>query len=61
MGPEPKAETPLRKAVREIKKATQCNCDLDRWEPERDTGHSWVCRIHKLAKRRVRAEEGGWI
>lgn len=26
-----------------------CNCDLDNWEPERDTGHSWVCRIHKAA------------
>lgn len=24
-----------------------CNCDLDNWEPERTTGHSWVCRIHK--------------
>ena len=28
----------------------RCNCDLDNWEPERDTGHSWVCRIHKRAK-----------
>jgi hypothetical protein len=27
----------------------QCTCDLDRWEPERSTGHSWVCRIHKEA------------
>jgi len=26
-----------------------CNCDLDNWEPERATGHSWVCRIHKAA------------
>ena len=26
----------------------QCNCDLDNWEPERSTGHSWVCRIHKV-------------
>ena len=24
----------------------QCNCDLDNWEPEVDTGHSHVCRIH---------------
>jgi len=30
-----------------------CNCDLDKWEPERDTGHSWVCRIHKAAKARA--------
>jgi len=28
-------------------KTMQCNCDLDNWEPERSTGHSWVCRIHK--------------
>ncbi len=27
----------------------RCNCDLDTWEPERSTGHSWVCRIHKEA------------
>jgi hypothetical protein len=26
-----------------------CNCDLDRWQPEHTTGHSWVCRIHKAA------------
>lgn len=25
----------------------QCTCDLDNWEPEAPTGHSWVCRIHK--------------
>lgn len=27
----------------------RCNCDLDAWEPEKSTGHSWVCRIHKAA------------
>lgn len=32
---------------RELRKTMQCNCDLDRWEPERTTGHSHVCRIHK--------------
>lgn len=26
-----------------------CNCDLDNWQPEQHTGHSWVCRIHKRA------------
>ena len=26
-----------------------CNCNLDDWEPEKSTGHSWVCRIHKGA------------
>ena len=25
----------------------RCNCDLDNWEPTRETGHSHVCRIHK--------------
>jgi len=30
-------------------KEMRCNCDLDNWEPERSTGHSWVCRIHKAA------------
>ena len=27
----------------------RCNCDLDNWQPEPVTGHSWVCRIHKAA------------
>lgn len=27
----------------------RCNCDLDNWEPEASTGHSWVCRIHRAA------------
>ena len=31
----------------------RCNCDFDNWEPERDTKHSWVCRIHKAAKARM--------
>ena len=30
---------------------TQCTCDLDKWEPELNTGHSHVCRIHILALR----------
>ena len=30
----------------------QCNCDLDNWEPEKETGHSHVCRIHKAAMRK---------
>lgn len=32
----------------------KCNCDLDNWEPEASTGHSWVCRIHKAARERDR-------
>lgn len=26
-----------------------CNCDLDKWQPMQDTGHTWVCRIYKTA------------
>lgn len=33
--------------AKELSRTMQCNCDLDRWEPEQTTGHSWVCRIHK--------------
>lgn len=40
--------TPREHAV-ELRKTMRCNCDLDNWEPERSTGHSWVCRIHKAA------------
>lgn len=35
------------KALRD--EGMKCNCDLDNWEPERSTGHSHVCRIHKAA------------
>ena len=39
-----------RREIAEIlEKEMQCNCDLDNWEPEKKTGHSWVCRIHKKA------------
>lgn len=44
-----KMSKPLRKRARELEKTMQCNCDLDSWEPEDSTGHSWVCRIHKAA------------
>jgi hypothetical protein len=46
----------LQAIVDEIKPTMQCNCDLDNWEPERDSGHSWVCRIHKAAKSRYTNE-----
>ena len=35
--------------ARILEKEMQCNCDLDNWQPEPSTGHSWVCRIHKAA------------
>jgi hypothetical protein len=31
----------------------RCTCDLDNWEPDRRTGHSKVCRIHKITLKRV--------
>ncbi len=39
----------LKEIAKRIAKVRHCNCDLDVWEPERTTGHSWVCRIHKIA------------
>ena len=41
----------LRELVSELEESMQCNCDLDNWEPEKTTGHSWVCRIHITAMR----------
>ena len=35
--------------VKELEKTMPCTCDLDRWEPEKSTGHSCVCGIHKAA------------
>jgi hypothetical protein len=40
----------LKTVVQELEARLNCNCDLDKWEPERDTGHSHVCRIHKLTQ-----------
>ncbi len=40
----------LKEIVKEYEsRGVQCNCDLDKWEPEPTTGHSFVCRIHKLS------------
>lgn len=40
----------LKEIANELKEnGMQCNCDLDNWVPEKSTGHSWVCRIHKEA------------
>jgi hypothetical protein len=46
----------LRQVAKEAEKENQCNCDLDNWEPERSTGHSCVCRIHKIAQAKIRGE-----
>lgn len=38
----------LRDRAKELQKnGMWCCCDLDNWEPTRQTGHSHVCRIHK--------------
>ena len=39
----------LRPIVERLEKTVACNCDLDNWEPDKDAGHSWVCRIYKMA------------
>ena len=40
----------MKEIVKKIETELHCNCDLDNWQPENDTGHSCVCRIHKQAK-----------
>ena len=43
----------LKSIASELEKTMQCNCDLDNWKPERDSGHSWVCRIDKEARAKL--------
>jgi len=43
------SEKTLKEVVKKLESTLQCNCDLDRWEPDNRTGHSWVCRIHRKA------------
>lgn len=40
----------LKEIRDKIEPDMQCVCDLDRWEPEQDTGHSHVCPIHRRMK-----------
>lgn len=44
-----KKKTPREHAAELEANGMRCNCDLDNWQPEASTGHSWVCRIHKAA------------
>ena len=45
-----KEDRSLREIAADLKaQGMRCNCDLDTWEPERSSGHSWVCRIHQAA------------
>ena len=48
------SDLPLRLVALELAKTMPCCCDLDRWEPEWRTGHSWVCPIHKAVIRKER-------
>jgi hypothetical protein len=43
------AKPTLAEIVKETEGKFQCNCDLDNWEPEKNTGHSHVCRIHNIS------------
>ena len=45
---QPKKER-LAEIIKDLEGKIQCNCDLDTWEPEKTTGHTHVCLIHKLA------------
>lgn len=49
----------MRERAKELRKTMRCNCDLDRWEPERSTGHSWVCRIHKAVIAKLKGQGNG--
>lgn len=48
----------LRAHVKHLAKSMRCNCNLDKWEPERSTGHSFACRIHKAT---MAAQRGGTL
>lgn len=48
----------LKELAKEVESTLVCNCDLDRWEPERTTGHSHVCRIHRAAVSTYRKARG---
>ena len=39
----------IHSIIKDKEAEMRCNCDLDNWQPETTTGHSWVCRIHKSA------------
>ncbi len=47
----------MKEIVREVEGKMQCTCDLDNWEPEKSTGHSWVCQIHKAALKELEATD----
>ena len=44
-------ERTIRQIAVDVAKTVRCYCDLDNWQPELISGHSWVCPIHKEAIR----------
>lgn len=47
--PIPKISPEQKAAVlASAEESYRCTCDFDKWAPEKDTGHCWVCRIHKV-------------
>ena len=48
--------TRLKEIVEDVETRLHCNCDLDNWQPQTDTGHSRVCRIDNAARERYRSE-----
>lgn len=46
----------ITEIVNVIEKDLQCRCDLDKWQPNNDTGHSWVCPIDQAARDQQRRD-----
>jgi len=55
-----RSQPDFRAMAENFAKTMHCNCDLDNWQPEPDTGHSHVCRIHRAAKD-ARRDDAGYI
>lgn len=51
----------MKKTLKEIVVGLEgnrlCNCDLDKWEPEKETGHTLECRIYLLAVEEFRKQK----
>ena len=48
----------LVEIVSEVAKGVHCNCDLDNWQPQTDTGHTWVCRIDVISRTLYKNQNG---
>lgn len=48
--------TEKREIAATFAKTMRCNCDLDNWQPTVQTGHTWVCRIHKATESVARGD-----